>query len=273
MNRQQLFFYLLVAAILFAGSCIPYRKRVPLDGDKDRPLDTSKVFEYQREEYRLQVNDIIDIQITSPNPEAAIFFDKTFQRISGGMGQMAQMAGQGGDVYYMTGYAINSEGMVQLPVLGNLDIVGLTTEEARALVEDELSQYFEEDYFYVQLKLGGIRFIVQGEVRSPGKFVALQNQLTIFEAIAMAGDFNTYANLSDIVIIRQYPNGTKAHRVNLLDQDALSSDFYFVRPNDQIMVKPLKIKVLGISDNALQNVSSLIGITTSFLTLYFIIQN
>lgn len=241
------------------SSCVPYKKSVVLDGDRKNPLDTSKVFQHKRQLYRLQINDIVDIKISSKNIEALKYFSKDFSASSGS--SVAQQIGtSGGDIYYMSGYIVSDEGKVAMPTLGDIDALGLTIPELKDSVEKAIGEYFMEDYYYVEVKLGGIRFSVLGEVNSPGQFVALQNQITIFEALAKAGDVGNFAKRDEIIVIRQYPEGTKNHKINLLTDEIFESDFYFVRPNDQILVLPMRVKVLGLGDNLIQN-------TLTFLAL------
>ena len=92
----------------------------------------------------------------------------------------------GGDLYYMTGYTVDEEGEVELPYLGSVKVQGLTLEEAKEAVDAQVATLFKN--YYLQVKLGGIRYSALGEFRSPGKKVILQNQATIFEAIAASGD-------------------------------------------------------------------------------------
>ncbi|MCB0736522.1 MAG: polysaccharide biosynthesis/export family protein, partial [Bacteroidetes bacterium] len=209
---------LLVLAISFIQSCVPYRKTVPIDGDKNNPLVLDSIFPYQRDLYKLQNFDIVDIQIYSPNQEAAAFFNKTFSFSSSTGGGAGQLGGiNGGDIFYLNGYSVDENGIISMPVLGDISAAGKTLHGLNKYLADTLSFYFEEDdYLYVTVKLAGIRYTVTGEVNAPGTTVKLQNQVNILEAISGAGDFKDLANREEVIIYRQYPDGTKAHKVNLL---------------------------------------------------------
>lgn len=247
------------------SACVPYKKSVVLDGDRKNPLDTSKFYQHRRPQYKLQINDIVDIKISSKNLEALKYFSKDFS--DAGVNAALQIGMAGGDIYYMSGYIVGDDGTISMPTLGDMPALGLTIPQLRDSVKQAIGQYFLEDYYYVDVKLGGIRYAVLGEVNSPGQFVALQNQITIFEALAKAGDVGTFAKRDEVIVIRQYPDGTKNHKINLLTDDIFESDFYFIRPNDQILVLPMRIKVLGLGDNLIQNTLTFLALVVTIGSL------
>ena len=117
------------------------------------------------------------------------------------------------------------------------------------------------------MKLGGIRFSALGEFNAPGKRVVLQYQATIFEAIALSGDLTQLARRDKVKLIRQYPQGTKIHSLNLLDQSIIGSPFYFIQPNDVLYAEPLPQKSYGLGVNGAQTISTLIGVLGSSLAV------
>ena len=142
----------------------------------------------------------------------------------------------------MFGYQVDPRGDVDVPLIGKLKIVGKTISETKSEIETKLKEYLIN--FHVTVRMGGLRYTMLGEVRRPGKFVVLQNQLTIFEAIANAGDLTDFAKRTEVLIIRQYPEGVKLHTINLLDKNILKSPFYFIQTSDQIYFPPLKARML-----------------------------
>ena len=229
--------------------------------------DTTAVFNYQRSEYRLQTNDILDVQIRSMNPEA----NEIFGSGSGWNQQMAQAGVQsGGDLYYMTGYSINDSGYLDLPVIGLVNVLGQTVPEAKLTIQTKVEEYFSK--YFLTVKLGGIRFSALGEFNGPGKYVILQNQATIFEAIALAGDLNMVAQRDQVSLIRQYPDGTRIHRLNLLDQSIIDSPYYFIQPNDVIYVEPMRQKSFGIGVTGAQTITTIISVVSTSLALILAIQ-
>ena len=253
----------LAVAALFIGaitSCVPVKKMIYLQSEENI---TEKVFEYQKEEYKLQVNDILDVQIRSMNEEA----NKLFSIQSQGGGQNMQAGVQsGGDLYYMTGYTVNDNGAIELPYIGEVEVKGKTLKEAKAVIDTEVTRFFKT--YYLQVKLGGIRFSALGEFNRSGKHVVLQNQATIYEAIALSGDLSPLAKRDEIKLIRQYPEGTRIHTINLLDQSIIGSPYYFIQPNDVLYAEPLPQKAYGFGVTGAQTITTLVSALSSSLALY-----
>src|SRR5690606_33624176 len=124
--------------------------------------------------YRLQYNDIVDVQIkTSIQEMNAVFGLKNPNEVTN-VGNQAGTMQSGGDAYYMTGYTLNQEGEIKLPFIGKLKIGGLTLEEAEKMITNKLGTYFtkvSDETLYVKVKLGGIRFSTFGEFKKPGRYV------------------------------------------------------------------------------------------------------
>lgn len=261
--------YAALAALLFlflTNACVPKSDLVYLqapEGDRQE-----QVFSYDRQSYRLQVNDILDVKVRSMNEEANTLFSGN----SGNNNQQMQVGARGGgDIYYITGYTVNDSGYIDLPVLGEVYVQGHTIQEAEQAIEEEVKKYFSK--YYLRVQLGGIRYAALGEFNAPGKSVILQNQVTIFEAIANAGDLNMVADRDEITIIRQYPDGTRIHKVNLLDQSIIGSPFYFIQPNDVLYAEPLRQKSIGLGINGAQTVTTIVSIVSSGLALILAIQS
>ena len=160
-----------------------------------------------------------------------------------------------------------------MPLLGEIQVNDMTLDEVRILVENSLKKYVTSEIF-VRVKLGGIRFSTLGEFRRPGKYVVLQDRLTIFEAIAQAGDLTTVAKRDQIILVRQYPDGTKLHRINLNDRQIIRTPYYFIQPNDQIYAEPLKAREIGTGENTAQTVALILSsVTAVALVLNIILQN
>lgn len=229
-------------------------------------VESSQKFPYDAEEYFLQINDIVEISIKTTSPE----LNEIFGAIANDTQSSAQMGGnQGaGDAFFMNGYTIDDRGMVEIPLIGEVKLLGLSTKEAKAVIEKEVLKYVNANEFFVRVRLGGIRFSALGEFRTPGKFTILQNRVTIYEAIAFAGDLTTVAKRDQVMLIRQYPDGSQIHKINLLDRDLLGSEYYFLKPNDLIYAEPMKVRELGAGTNFVETLTLL---TTTITAVALII--
>ena len=246
---------------LVMASCVPTKELIYLQPGEEGTSDEVS-FIYNREEYKLQVNDILDVKISSLNPDVNAIFNASSMATM----QVAQATAQkGGDLYYMTGYSISNEGDIDIPFVGKVNVQGKTLAEAHASVDEKVGELFNN--YHLQVKLGGIRFSVLGEFNRPGKHVVLQNQATIFEAIALGGDLNQVARRDEIKLIRQYPDGSKIHTLNLLDQSIVSSPYYFIQPNDVLYAEPLPQKSWGVGVTGSQTLSTIISTLSTSLAL------
>ena len=260
-------FNLLIVAILVGTSlvsCVPKKKMVFLQSETN---NIDSVFFYEREVYKLQISDIVDVKIISLDEQVNEIFNSNANASSSQVAQVANL----GDLYYVTGYSINDSGNIYLPIIGEVNIVGLSLEEVKVAISQKAERYFSK--YYLSVKIGGVRFSAIGEFARPGKYTILQNQATIFEAIALAGDLLMVASRSDVKLIRQYPGGTKIHTLNLLDKKLIHSPYYFIQPNDVIYVEPLKAKSWGVGVNAAQSTALILSLVSSTLLIIVSFNN
>jgi polysaccharide biosynthesis/export protein len=254
--------------VLISSSCISNKKLIYLQdlGESSNPLvSASQIIPYHSEDYVLQANDIVEININTTSPDINRLFEMAGTNNTNG-GMMG--AQSGGDIFFINGFSLDNEGIVELPLIGELNLKGRTLNQAKEIIESKVSRYVNEDEYFVRVRLGGIRFSALGEFNAPGKQTILQNSVTIFEAIAAAGDLNLIAKRNEIVLIRQYPEGSQINKINLNDKNLLSSDFYFIRPNDVLYAEPLKVREVGSGGNFLQ---TLTFVTSTISTIALVI--
>lgn len=247
----------------FVVSCVSNEKIIYLQNLEDnKKIEDGELIAYDIPEYKLQYNDIIDVNIQTVDDMIKNGFNSQGSMMNN---QMGGIAGQsGGDIYYMTGYSVDKNGNIRLPIVGDVNVQNKTIEEARLEIETSLREYVTTE-IYVKVKLGGIRYAALGEFRRPGKFVVLQDRMTIFEAIANAGDLSTIAKRDEVLLIRQYPEGTKLHRINLNDRQVINSPYYFIQPNDQLYAEPMKVREVGAGENAAQSILLIASTLTTIL--------
>lgn len=249
------------------SSCMPYKKQVYWQFMNEVPEDSVKYFDPPKTVYRIQADDILDINITSEDKEIAGLFSKTYTVSQ--PNQMQQGGMIGGDPFYLTGYIVNDSGKIRLPVLGEIMVVEMTIDEIEEVITKELLKYFNPDKFYISVKLGGLRFSVFGEVGAPGRYVVMERNYNIYQALAEFGDMQTFAKRNDVYVLRKSSGKLKMAHVDLLTEDVFDSEYFYVMPNDIIYVRPVKIKNIGFGTTFLQN----FGTTLSFIssTLLFVV--
>lgn len=254
----------------FTFSCVPNKKVIYMQNlPSDTPVAVSgELVPYDFENYLLQYNDVVDITIKTTSSEFNEIFD-----VNATENQIRMTGGimNGGDIFFINGYTIDGEGLVDLPLIGEMHLVGMTTTEAKLAIKEKINIYFneEDNYLFVRVRLGGIRYSALGEFNKPGKFTILQNRVTIYEAIANAGEMTTLAKRNEVKLVRQYPEGSRTHTINLNNDKLMASEFYFLRPNDLIYAEPMKVRELGTGTTFVQTFQ--LAVTT--LTVVLLVIN
>lgn len=256
---KKLLTYILV--IMSLSSCLSLKKTTYFQGE---PEDKSEMYKLNNDPYKLQVNDIISIQIKSEDPELVSLFESS---------ESSTNSSNTGNLYFQ-GYSINPHGNIRLPYIGEINVLGYTTKEVRLKVETELKTFVKnvEGGIYVTVKLSGIQFLVNGEVNSPGTINLLQNEVSILEAVASAGEVATFGNRQNVQIYRKKMNGVERITVDLTDVDIFNSEHYYIKPNDIIYVPPLKRKNWGIGTTGLQTFTTIASIFAVLVSTILLID-
>lgn len=227
----------------------------------------SEVRQYKVEQfsYKLQPADLLDIKISTLTPTAFNPLADADRSLVPGQGSF--VTSQTGSQVQSQGYYIDSNGSVALPLVGAISVAGLSVKQAEDTLAVHVKQYLKDPV--VRVKILNFRFSVIGEVLNQSTIISGDNNLTLIQALAMAGGATEFGDLSRIKLIRHAGSENNVYYVNLLDEKFLSSPFYFVQPNDIIVVAPLKQRTFlkYMSPNlslVTASVSLLIGIVTLF---------
>lgn len=266
---KKLFAFFTLLLLLLASSCVPTSKITYLQESKKVKNDSLITFQKVQSPYRLQINDILSIRIKAPfDPELVSMFN-----ISGGA-NAAQGNAQGAGLYF-NGYTIDQHGDIRVPQLGKIKALGLTLEELRELIEKRLlTEYFKENAeLFVTVRLGGLRYVMTGEVGGKGEQVIYRDQVTIVEAIANGGGVPITGDLSNVRIVRQYPEGVKVHHLDLTQLDVIYSPYYYIQPNDMIVVDPLPQKALGTGTTGIASFGTIISVFTTLVGIVLLVNN
>jgi len=255
------FLTFIVLAILL-NSCIPKKNLIYFQGE---PEQIDSIQRIQEAPYRLQINDMLDIQIQSPDKELVDLFQRT-QNENNNVRYTKESL-------YFTSYSVDRHGNIRLPYLGELNVLGYTTMEAREKIDKEFEKYFKNlDDVFVTVKLAGVRFTILGEVKKTGTLVIFQNQVTLVDAIATAGDITLVGNRKNVSVFRKTPEGTKRYVVDMLDLSTFNSENFFIKSNDVIYVEPLKQKSWGTGATGMQTLLTITAIFSLITTVLLLTQ-
>ncbi len=190
-------------------------------------------------EYLLECGDVIYIKVQSLDANATAFINGPDES------KGTNAFNQSEQYLYFNGYEVNPNGMIHLPYIDSIKISGMTTDQVAGLLTDSLSPFIKDAL--VTVKLASFKVSVFGEVQSPGTFLFYRTRVSIFDLIALAKP-TEYYNATNVVITRQISNNRmKIERVDLTSSDIFKSQYYYIKPNDQIYIEPLKVKKFGFN--------------------------
>ena len=264
--------YLLMTFVLLAAyACVPNRKIVYLQDNQSDKIAASdeavKSLKLQTYEHRLQPGDIVSINISSLTQQQFNVFNK--QAPGGGNGFM-MMNNVAGLPPSFPGYTLAPDGTVELTAVGAVKLGGMTISEAQASLKKLMNDYLKDPV--VEVKLVNFTYTLLGEVAREGTFITGQPQMTIMQAIAAANGLTEVADYSRVKIIRHEDGVAKVFYVNVLEDNLISSDNYFLRPQDVIIVAPLSARNARQYFNGTRSLFSIITGAAAVVTTFLLIR-
>ncbi len=210
---------------------------------------------------KIMPKDILQIQVFSMTPEASDPFN--LNKKSGSAVTTTTTTNQN-SVY---NYLVDNDGMIEMPIIGNLKLGGLSKNEAEELIKGKILPFMaESENVVVHVRMMNYKYAVLGGVRSPGLYTTQNEKVSILEAIAQAGDLTTFAYRDRIYLIRENSDGQKEfHQLNINDANIISSPYYYLQQNDVIYVEPRKTEARNAFISA--NTSIWISLATSLMSI------
>lgn len=224
--------------------------------DKDEKAQTH--FNTVIADYKIQPSDNLYIKVNSVLATSENIFSENTARSSNNYYTDAGI--------YLNSYLVSEAGFIDFPFVGKIYVKDLTIEGAKELISTIVKDYIKESTVVVRLAL--FKIAALGEVNRSGQLSIYQNKLTIFEAIAMAGDLTSFAKRDQVIVIRETKDGTITKKLNLNDVSIIESEFYFIQPNDIIYAPPVKGKNFAFSQFPYALILSTIS-TTLLLINFF----
>ncbi|MBC9798136.1 polysaccharide biosynthesis/export family protein [Sinomicrobium sp. FJxs] len=208
----------------------------------------------------LQPDDLLTITVSAVNRETVELFNLPVVAFMGADGVAA------GRTQYQT-YLVDNEGNIEFPVIGTVQLGGLTRKEAINLLRGKISHYVKDPI--VNIRIMNYKVTVLGEVARPGSYTIPNERITIPEALGLAGDLTVYGKRDNILVIRD-KNGQKTYtRVDLTKKDMLESPYYYLQQNDVIYVEPNGAQVQASAYN--RNASVIVSVASIIISLISIL--
>ena len=268
MFKQSKIFILLGLVVYLLSSCVTARKvNYMQEPDKQIPSYADTL---SYEDYILRIGDRLYVYVYSLDEKVQQMYN------SGGNSsymrrQMGQNSLYGSSELYS--YLVDDDGYIDFPTIGKIYVRGLTTREVKHKLEEELGTLLKEIPGYstisVEVHIVNRSFSVIGA--QSGRYMITKEKMTIFEALAMAGDLGEFNSRKEIKLVREKEGVTTIKTFDARSKDLVNSEYYYIEPNDIIYIRQIPGYSFGIN-----HVTTVIGVTAATISfgvfIYTIVQ-
>ena len=249
-----------ILGALLLASCAT-NKRAAYIQQVQTDIPTAIEQDYQ---IRIKPLDRLTVTINSKDPELAAPFNaaSSYNSLNG---LSSYSSSSNGNLQILT---VDKEGKIQLPIIGEIDCDGLTRNELAKKIENTIRENGMVHDPIVIIQFADVKFSVLGEVARPGQFSITKDRISLFDALAMAGDLTIYGQRENVALIREENGMRTVHYFDLKNPDILTSPYFYLQHDDVVYVTPNKYKAQAGEIN--QNRSfyiSLVSVAVSVATL------
>jgi polysaccharide biosynthesis/export protein len=238
---------------LVLSSCAPVEKlKYVADAG---PGSVKNDFKNERSEKTIQPYDYLYIKIFSLDEKTNSIFNERNYSVEN----------------ELISYAVDGKGDITLPFIGQVNVMNLTINQAREKVEKSLSIYLNN--ISVIVRFVSNKVTVLGEVASPGQHAFYDEKVTIFQAIGFAGGASSYGNLSNVTLVREKDNIIKYYYLDITKKNIASSEYYYLLPNDVLIINPIKAKYREIRDYPLSLTATMLTSISALLSIILITKS
>jgi len=247
-----------LAILLLMQSCVSKKEILYL-----QDIDTNPVYEVVSNTTTLQPNDILKIEVGALIPEAVLPYNK----ISVSNIQAANNL----EVMKLEGYLVSQNKTINFPVLGELSVAGKSTADLEIDIKNRLEKggYLLNPSVTVRLLNGKVTIL--GEVKQPGTFTFTENNISLLQALGLAGDLTINGDREDVILLREADGKRSTSHLNLTESAWLNGPYQNIQPNDVLVVNPnsAKVKTAGY----IGNVSVVLAMASLILTSIVLLTN
>ena len=242
MTKNVTTYVIAAIAILLLSACVSPKNVAYIQNSDTFAADRS-AFLY---EAHIMPKDVLTITVNTVNPEISAPFNLTVSPTLGNASTGSQTVSS---TRALQTYLVSNDGTISFPVLGTLKVGGLSKAECEQLIHDRIVRYLngKEDPV-VTVRMANYKISVLGEVARPGMFTVGNEEINIFEALALAGDLTIYGVRDRVKLIRKDADGKRnVYTLNLNDINIINSPCYYLQQNDVVYVEPNKVKARNSS--------------------------
>ena len=265
---KQIFLFAIVGFLM--ASCVTSRKvNYMQEPDKHIPTYADTL---SFEDYELRIGDRLFVYVYSLNEDIMRMYNSGGSNVS----QMRQQMGHGSlySSYDLYTYLVDEDGNIDFPTIGKVFVQGKTTRDVKHLLEEKLSELLNAlpggfSMVSVEVNIVNRSFSIVGA--QSGRYMINKEKMTIFEALAMAGDLSEFNSRKEIKLVREKNGVTTIKTFDVRSKDIVNSEYYYIEPNDIIYIRQIPGYSFGIN-----HVSTVIGVTAATISfgvfIYSIVQ-
>lgn len=249
-----LFFSLL--ACMFLAACVPQKKIVYFQDRRDGS-DTSSPAAPKKIDLKIYPKDIISVVVYTDNPEALP-----------GIGSSIDNRIVDNRAPYEKGFTVDDSGNLTLPLIGNIQVAGLSVDNAKKLIVEKYKTYIPNPV--VVIKKLSFKISVLGEVTHPGVFYIQNESVTLIEGLSLAGDITKFGSHTDVKVIRSINGRQEEYVIDLTDRNALYSPVFYLMQDDVIYVRPRRGKAFADISPQVSIITSVLSVGVAVATLLIV---
>jgi len=248
-NFKLFLFFTVIAG--FLSSCANPKKAIYFNDQPDGTITNTLPVLQQT----INANDILSIVVSSLNPEASVIFNSPTTSSNAATG--TAVVGRS-----FSGYLVEQDGSIQFPVLGKIQVAGLTKSELTEFLRKTLVDKKLLIDPIVTINFLNFRVTVLGEVLHPMVVNVPNEKISLLEAIGMAGDLTIFARRDNVLLIREEKGKRTLKRLDLNSGSIFMSPYYYLKSNDIVYAEPNRTKIFANS-----NTRQILPLVISILSL------
>jgi polysaccharide export outer membrane protein len=244
---------LILTALIAVSSCAPVEK-LKFVADAGPGTIKNEYFN-DRSEKTIQPYDYLYIKIYSLDEKTnAIFNDRSLSLDK-----------------ELLSYSVDAKGDVSIPFIGQINVKDMTINEAREKIEKSLGVYLNN--ISVLVRFVSNKVTVLGEVTAPGQHDFYDEKISVFQALGFAGGASGYGDLTNVTLVREKDNIIKYYYLDLTKKNIAASEYYYLLPNDVLIINPIKAKYRELRDYAVTLSASILTSLSALLSIYIITKS
>lgn len=266
-------FVLSILTVLLLTGCDAYKQITYLqNAGKAVSMPDSLAIPAPVPDPTLKVGDLLIITVNTTTPEAAMPFNLPLVPTLGMNNYNPSTTTISSYSGGLQNYLVDMQGDIVLPIIGKMHVEGLTKNVLCETIKKKIYPRYIKEEPIISIRYANFNVSILGEVARPNNYIINNEKISIFEAIAMAGDLTIYGKRDNVLLIRQNENGRETIRLDLRDKRLVNSPYYFLQQNDVLYIQPNNPKSRASALSTAETLSvSLVGTLISLTSLLVVL--